>query len=146
MKNILIFIFPILLLACHNTSHKDLENTNFEKDTSNIEINEHIAQNALDWSGIYTGVLPCADCQGIETTLIINQDLTYLKTEKYLGKESIFEQEGTFIWMNDGLRIELKNQNISYYYKVIENAMLALDIEGNEIEGELADLYLLKKQ
>ena len=29
----------------------------------------HNSRNALDWAGTYEGVLPCADCPGIQTRL-----------------------------------------------------------------------------
>lgn len=146
MKKILVFFSPIILLACFKTTNDVPKNSRLVEDTLNVETDMHNAQNALDWSGIYMGLLPCADCEGIETTIILNNDLTYLKTENYLGEEGTFEEEGTFIWMNDGLRIALKHQNTSYYYKVQENSLLALDIDGNEISGEMALMYLLKKQ
>jgi len=39
--------------------------------------------NSLDWAGSYHGVLPCADCAGIETTLILDYDLTYRIITRY---------------------------------------------------------------
>lgn len=34
----------------------------------------------------YKGVLPCADCSGIDTTLVLNPDKTFELTEIYQGK------------------------------------------------------------
>jgi len=49
----------------------------------------HNSQNSLDWQGTYKRVTPCADCEGIETKIILNSDYTYLKTTKIhsIGKE-----------------------------------------------------------
>src|SRR5690554_3245370 len=47
---------------------------------------EHSAQNSLDWSGTYEGVLPCADCEGIKTTIVLNQDGTFTHTAEYINK------------------------------------------------------------
>ena len=33
----------------------------------------------------WRGVLPCADCEGIETTLFLNQDGTWIMNERYLN-------------------------------------------------------------
>ena|SRR5690554_8196743 len=46
----------------------------------------HTAQNSLDWQGTYSGVLPCADCSGMETQLTLNEDHTYVLTDTYLGE------------------------------------------------------------
>ncbi len=37
----------------------------------------HTSQNSLDWAGVYEGVLPCADCPGIQTRLTLSRDETY---------------------------------------------------------------------
>ena len=34
----------------------------------------HNSRNSLDWAGIYEGVLPCADCPGIQTRLTLSRD------------------------------------------------------------------------
>jgi NlpE N-terminal domain len=44
------------------------------------------AETSLDWPGEYKGVLPCADCEGIETELELKADKTYELTQEYLGK------------------------------------------------------------
>lgn len=54
-------------------------------DTDN-RVPVHNARNALDWSGAYRGVLPCADCQGIETVVVLASDGTYETLWKYRGK------------------------------------------------------------
>ncbi|WP_342462741.1 copper resistance protein NlpE N-terminal domain-containing protein [Arsenophonus apicola] len=36
---------------------------------------------------VYTGVLPCADCSGIETTVLFNPNGTFIEQLTYLGKE-----------------------------------------------------------
>jgi len=110
-----------------------------------IAIDMHNSQNALDWSGTYKGVTPCADCEGIETELILNKDLTFVLKTKYLGKEKekVFEEKGNFTWNESGSFISLKG--IPYQYKVGENTLTQLDLEGKAITGLLADKYMLKK-
>ena len=43
----------------------------------------HNAETSLDYEGTYKGVLPAADCPGIETTLILNPDV-YKRQHLYL--------------------------------------------------------------
>lgn len=56
------------------------------------------AETSLDWAGKYKGVLPCADCEGIEMELELKSDKTYELTEEYLGKGkgNEFKTKGAF--------------------------------------------------
>ncbi|ELJ8513473.1 TPA: copper resistance protein NlpE N-terminal domain-containing protein [Vibrio cholerae] len=108
----------------------------------------HNAQNSLDWSGIYQGTLPCADCGGIETELTLNADGTYALTEKYLDKEGEpFASQGTFVWNEAGNIVTLQTgDQTGRQFMVGENTLSHLDMEGKVIEGELAEFYVLSKQ
>ena len=93
-------------------------------------------------------MLPCADCEGIETKLELNQDKTYELKETYLGKGDgkAFETKGSFQFdSNNRSVIELDRAGDSRKYFVAEGYLKALDLEGNEITGALADKYQLKK-
>ncbi|MCU7548028.1 copper resistance protein NlpE N-terminal domain-containing protein [Chitinophagaceae bacterium LB-8] len=104
------------------------------------------SRNSLDWDGIYRGVLPCADCQGIQTTVYLNKDLSYRLKLKYLGKsDSAHEYSGKFSWNNEGSTITLDGQEKSSYF-VGENTLTQLDKNGNKISGGLAGKYILSKE
>ena len=56
-----------------------------------------------EWEGTYTGVVPCADCEGISTTLTLNRDMTYALQTRYLGKGfQTYDRRSTFRWDNTG--------------------------------------------
>ncbi|MCA1756310.1 MAG: copper resistance protein NlpE N-terminal domain-containing protein [Bacteroidales bacterium] len=104
---------------------------------------------SLDWNGIYTGIIPCADCEGIQTLIRLNDDLSYIWKSRYLGKdETIFGTTGNFIWSDDGGTITLID-NIEDQsgpsWLVGENILFMPDDDGNRITGELAEMYRLKK-
>jgi len=106
----------------------------------------HNSRNSLDWWGLYTGILPCADCEGIKVQLIINRDETYELSYTYIGKcETPFVFTGTFKWDDAGGRITMRNQNFPVRYKVGEGRLFQLDLDGNPVSGELADMYILTK-
>ncbi|QWK95295.1 copper resistance protein NlpE N-terminal domain-containing protein [Plesiomonas shigelloides] len=107
----------------------------------------HNARNALDWSGIYQGVVPCADCEGIKTTLQLNTDDTYVLSEQYLGKGdgNRFENRGSFSWNAAGNTVQLSGQNETRQFFVGENVLFMLDMSGQRITGALADHYRLAK-
>lgn len=103
------------------------------------------SQNALDWAGTYKGVLPCADCPGINTAIRINNDGTYILETLYQDRgDSVFVENGTFTWDASGSSITL-SEGEQQQYQVGENQLFALDMEGKRIEGALADHYRLKK-
>jgi copper homeostasis protein (lipoprotein) len=104
------------------------------------------SRNALDWAGTYSGVLPCANCAGIETKLEIKADYSYMLTTVYLGKTAEpVVQSGSFYWNDAGSIITLGSLDEVYQLLVGENQLFKLDLEGNKIEGPLADKYILLK-
>jgi len=108
----------------------------------------HNSQTSLDWGGVYTGTLPCADCEGIKTTLILDSDGTYTYQWQYIGKsDDFFEMRGKVEWNENGSAFTLANEasttEIPRKFMVGENFLRQLDREGKRIEGDLAENYVL---
>ncbi|MCO5230926.1 MAG: copper resistance protein NlpE N-terminal domain-containing protein [Chitinophagales bacterium] len=121
---------------------------NNQKETTPEVNEEHSAQNSLDWQGSYSGTLPCADCEGIYTELSINDSMDYTLITKYLGveNESADTLSGKFTWEGNNIRLGgIKETEGSSLYKVEENRVRHLDLEGKAIEGDLAENYILSK-
>ena len=71
----------------------------------------HSSQNSLDWYGVYSGVIPCADCEGIEVRIALKRDGSFTRNLRYLGKEQNgFSDEGKLIWDESGNKITLKRR------------------------------------
>ena len=108
------------------------------------------SRTALDWAGTYKGTLPCADCEGIETTVYLDGDLSYQIATRYLGKsKEVNTQKGTFSWSKDGSMITLNratNSEAAARFKVAEGKLISLDTKGAPITGALADKYILQKE
>lgn len=142
-------LFLLGLMVIGLTSCKKQENSSEETQVSTEFVNEHTAQKSLDWLGEYQGVLPCADCEGIKTTIVLNSDETFnLKQEYFDGDDSdTIEVNGYFSWDETGFIITLEgDESIRRSYRVVENALIHLDNEKNKIRGELAESYRLTKQ
>lgn len=121
MKKVFILAcFCALLAACNNNS-------------------------SLDCEGTYKGVLPAADCPGIETTLTLNQDQTFTLHSVYLERDSSFEEKGTYT-VEDNVITLLSEDGFVTYCAVGENSLRMLDLDKKEITGELAEHYVLKKE
>lgn len=107
----------------------------------------HNSKISLDWDGLYQGVLPCADCESIETSLTLHSNSTYKLVNRYLGKEELDYSfsYGSFSWDRTGSIITLINEDKPNQYFVGENHLIKLDINGQRISGALADHYRLEK-
>lgn len=106
------------------------------------------SMNSLDWDGMYKGVTPCADCEGIETSLTLSKDNSYVLTTKYLGKSTkMNEMKGTFTWNTEGNTITLSaiTDGPNQFF-VGENQLTQLDMSGKKITGPLAEKHILIKQ
>lgn len=115
--------------------------------TAEIPIGD-TSRNALDWPGLYTGTLPCADCQGIALRLQINADYSYQLSQVYLGKsdkQQGIEQQGQFRWNGQGNKITLDDKARGMQLQVGENILFMLDDKGERIKGALAQQYQLRK-
>ncbi len=108
---------------------------------------DHNANNALDWNGTYQGTLPCADCPGIDISITLKQDGTYILEQSYQGKEDSEEKsEGQFSWNESGNTVTLSSEEAPNQYFVGENVLMKLDTNGEKVSGELASNYNLIKQ
>ncbi|MEN1769698.1 copper resistance protein NlpE N-terminal domain-containing protein, partial [Pseudomonas aeruginosa] len=61
---------------------------------------------SLAEEAFFRGVLPCADCEGIETSLFLEKDGTWVMNERYLGareEPSSFASYGTWARTADKL-------------------------------------------
>lgn len=102
---------------------------------------------SLDWFGVYRGVLPCADCQGIDMEITLNKDLTYTRTTNHLGKGKGMEEKGSFAWDSTGNQITLGGSSGAFIrYRVGENNLLALDTLGQRFTRTSGVNYMLKKK
>lgn len=133
MKKVVIYIFIVILglFGCQKIQPSD----------------GHNAKNSLDWAGQYSGTLPAADCPGIETTITLNNDLTFIKSYRFIDRELTPNIEtGKFKWRPDGTRIVLKTKYYKENYFVAERKIIMLDQTGNRITGNIAPHFELNKK
>ena len=155
MKKIICFIFILALAACSgNTKNKNgaLINNALLPDTNSVIV--------------FEGTLPCADCQGIKTKLILyqnkikNQYSTYKLQEIYLGQgnDKTFETVGKWSALKGTIQdpkaiiYQLAVQNddpedsdVINYLVVDKNTIKLIDDEMNEFDSK-SDYTLTKKQ
>ncbi|NDV56958.1 copper resistance protein NlpE [Bacteroides sp. 519] len=135
-----IAVLALSFSGCGNKNAKSNDNTPPIVDAA------HNSRNSLDYEGTYTGTMPCADCPGIKVELTLKTNSYTLKTtyEGTEDKSKDFIEGGEFAWNEAGSIITLNNDSCQQY-QVGENKLIALDLNGKRITGDLADMYILKK-
>lgn len=113
-----------------------------QQETGAFKPDIHNAETSLDYRGTYRGVLPAADCPGIETTLTLKPDGTYSLHEEYLERDARFDTEGAYTLHGNLLTLEGSDTT---WYKVEENRLRRLTTDRKEVEGPLAEHYVLRK-
>jgi uncharacterized lipoprotein NlpE involved in copper resistance len=145
MQKAILLVFLIWGLSCSNIQKMtaDDSNGNMVSGQTGISTNKIVPE----MKGVYKGILPCADCSGIEVTLNLKSGFMYELETKYLGeKDEIYRYSGTYYWnkkRNTIVLSELKNRPNQFF--VGENYIVQLDMHGNRITGQLAQKYVLKK-
>lgn len=91
----------------------------------------------------YKGLLPCADCEGIETSLFLEKDGTWVMNQRYQGAKtpSVFASYGSWARTADKL-VLTQSDGEKLYFRPKAGGLEMLDREGNTIESQFN--YTLK--
>jgi copper homeostasis protein (lipoprotein) len=89
--------------------------------------------------GMWAGVLPCADCSGIRTSIEFRPDSIYVMRSEYLGtkrsRDTIAVELGRWNVVANGQRVQLSgNGATARQYVIAVRGLRMLDLSGNEIE------------
>ena len=101
------------------------------------------------FAGTFSGTLPCADCPGIDTTLVLNPDGSYDITEVYQDEQGPpTEMDGTWTAEANGQQIRLdpnsKSEQDRLFAIASQQEITQLDLEGKPAESGLD--YSLSRQ
>lgn len=152
MKKLILFCMLTASLAACKSGPKNAENAQ-EPTSATQEVaaepDMHNAQNSLDYYGVYEGVTPCADCEGIKVTLTLKKDETYTLKQVYVknGKElNPAEFSGKFSWNDKGSIVTLGGiKDAPAHFFVAEGYVNIVDADGKPIDANLAEQYRLKQ-
>lgn len=139
MKNIPYYLL-FFLFTCSCSSNK-MNKEEQQEENSKIEVSDE-----LNYWGTYTGILPAADCPGIEVTLDLNKDNTFQSKFIYQERNVTFEDQGLYTFSSDSILTTIGENEDTVYYKVTNNHLKMLDQYKNEIPDEIGTLYILNKQ
>ncbi len=134
-----IILISVLIFGCSENPKEECQTK--AADSLNVEKNINV-------SGTYKGFLPCADCPGTLTTLKLNDDKTFEKSDFYLeAKNGFFSDKGTFSFNTDKDNniITLKSSKDTFMLAFQEHSLIMLDKNGKKAGAELANMYELTK-
>lgn len=135
------FILAALILfqfSCNNNANQNQKEDNIVQ-TKSADIN---------FSGTFSGLIPCADCPGIELTVSFNPDSSYTESMVYQERNSSFKDTGHWVLDNKILTIQYNKAQAEPRYFLIKSdtAIAWLDADKKEIEGPLKEHYILRKE
>lgn len=144
VKGLAVTAAILLAAGCDNTAKQTVNNAQPQSVTQQADTT-HNARTSLDWAGTYQGMLPCADCEAINTTVTLNADGSYQLERVYVGKSvRVFTEQGIFNWSDIGSTVLLEAEQPVQFF-VAENQLFMLDKQGKRIEGDMAARYRLQK-
>ncbi len=97
--------------------------------------------------GSYIGILPCPNCEGIKTMVVLNDDNTYLMKTAFQGKKdrTVHETKGNYTYDAISRKISLDGAEGPSQYLFKESYIIQLDKNGKENKTEKPEQYHLKK-
>lgn len=100
------------------------------------------------FAGTYAGLIPCADCPGIDMSVAFTPDGKYTQTMVYRERDTTDLSQGTWAVSADGTRITLKPEDQGGMDGLMEilspTEVRMLDAEGKAIDNGLN--YTLTKR
>ncbi|HRP89495.1 MAG TPA: copper resistance protein NlpE [Edaphocola sp.] len=146
-KNIILFAsFLLTFSACKNNEEEVGKTNRTGKEMPVVTTKTAINQAAL--VGTYVGLLPCESCDGIKTSIILNDNNSFSTVAEPIN-DTVFSMpvvdSGKFI-IRDSV-LELTDMGgIVRNYKITTNKLIQLDDDGKPLDGKGKLKYELEKE
>jgi heat shock protein HslJ len=143
MRYLLLALFVVALAGCQPEKSTDLPAApSAEADPAPV-IDMHTSRTALDWAGIYEGLLVCADCAGIHTQLTLERDGRFeIVTRRLVPDAEPSSARGQFDWEAGGNIIGLDAEGDGQRFAVGEGRLLLLEAGQTQPAWDRADATL----
>lgn len=109
---------------------------------------EDVPFDIKGFAGTFSGTLPCTDCPGIDTTITLNADGTYVAKETRQGQSEATDGDGTWTAEENGLRLRLdpnsKSDQDRLFAVKSKDEIETLDAEGKAVDTTAA--HSLKRE
>lgn len=106
------------------------------------------AQKESNWIGTYKAVLPCINCEGLEATLTLKEDTSFLLKINFLGSDVIIpDTTGRVIWNESDKLFSLDIAGyFSSHFEIAGDTLFNLDLDRKRVVGADAHKFIFKRQ
>jgi hypothetical protein len=106
------------------------------------------AQKETNWIGTYKAVLPCINCEGLEATLSLKEDTTFLLKINFLGSDVVIpDTTGRVIWTEPDKLFSLDIAGyFSSHFEIAGDTLFNLDLDHKRVVGADAPKFIFKRQ
>ncbi len=124
-------ILPILLAGFLSSCEQNSKNVEVVYDT--IDADTNLMATIITPGQIFSGLLPCSGCNGINTLLTINSDSSYALSETLMGttkSDSVIQSGGKVEYISGSLVIYKLNPtsgDVKYFQSLNDTAVQLLD-------------------
>lgn len=109
------------------------------------EADANQTSSVAQYVGKYEGFLPAASGPGIQTSLTLEEDGTFVWVSDYVGEQaSVFTEKGPYTISGDIATLEVPGEG-TRYARLESGSLRLLDQNQSPITGALADMYVLGK-
>jgi copper homeostasis protein (lipoprotein) len=128
MRSQLLLILPVLLVACDGNDKPASDTVATTPDTTSVPMIQH------PWPGYYEDTLACSDCEGLYTQLWVRSDSSFVRRDRYLGKDSM--ASGTIgTWNVEGGRLALARTGTGIdHFAQVEAGLQLVDAAGMPVD------------
>ncbi|PKD45014.1 copper resistance protein NlpE N-terminal domain-containing protein [Rhodohalobacter barkolensis] len=139
MKNKVINITILVLLAVFilfrvNTALNQM-NSDDQQPSQSIE----------EFPTVFTGVMPCADCPGIESTVLIEEE-SFTEWSHYQDRgDNLYQVDGNWSFSGDTLKLYRVEGELHKAFLYSKDQLQLLDRDLQSISSELEDQYSLTR-
>ncbi|MDO5090677.1 MAG: copper resistance protein NlpE [Cardiobacteriaceae bacterium] len=135
------FISLTLITGCSSSDNKDNRSADPAANTQPLAN----ARQSQNWLGTYQGILPCANCEGIATMVVLENNGKYTLRTRQLGLEDKDRKyQGTYSWKNDSTLV-LSGDAQEKVFTVYDGYLQAMMPDGSPIPAHPGANYRLEK-
>jgi len=143
MRYLLLALFAVTLAGCQPEKTADLPAAPPPEADPAPVMDMHTSRIALDWAGVYEGLLACADCPGIHTQLTLEPDGGFeIVTRRLVRDAEPSSARGQFEWEAGGNTIALDAEGGGQRFAVGEGRLLLLETGQTQPAWDRSDATL----
>lgn len=126
----ILVLLTVFILFRVNTALKQMNSEDEQK-----------SQTIEDLPAVFTGVLPCADCPGIESIIVLNED-SFEELSHYQDRgNNLYRVDGTWTLTSDTLKLFRIEDELHKAFVYSRDQIKLLDQDLQSINGDLENYY-----